>query len=142
MFTHRRKWNIYLTQRDNAHFKFTFYLTITCVFSLQNLNQMTQHFLDKCLLSETWKKRPCKWTVLSTGALLGNLEGAHLLGLLRETENAYLGSFSWTQRTLKGPSGTLARNGVPLSLYQWGTKGPFIRPRCIGTARARTQMLT
>jgi len=27
------------------------------------------------------------------GALLGNLEGVHLLGLLREKENAYLGSF-------------------------------------------------
>jgi hypothetical protein len=23
----------------------------------------------------------------------------------------------------------------------WGTKGPFIRPRCVGTERARTQML-
>jgi hypothetical protein len=57
MFTHRRELNIYLTQRDNAHFKFTFYLTITYVFSLQNSNQMTQHFLDIGLLSETWKKK-------------------------------------------------------------------------------------
>jgi len=62
---------------------------------------MTQHFLDKGLLSETSKKRPCKQTALSTGALLGNLEGVGLLGLLREKENAYLGSFSCTQRTLK-----------------------------------------
>jgi len=85
---------------------------------------------------------PCKRAAVSIGALLENMEGVRLLGLLREKDNVYLGSFSWTQRTLKGPSGTLARNGVPLSLYQWGTKGPFIRPRCIGTARARTQMLT
>jgi hypothetical protein len=34
------------------------------------------------------------------GGLLGKLEEARLLGLLREKENAYLGSFSWTQRTL------------------------------------------
>ena len=30
---------------------------------------------------------------LYIGALLGNLEGVRLLGLLREKENAYLGSF-------------------------------------------------
>jgi len=39
------------------------------------------------------KKRPCKWTAVSIGALLGNLEGVRLLGLLTEQENAYLGSF-------------------------------------------------
>jgi hypothetical protein len=33
-------------------------------------------------------------------ALLGNLEGVCFLGLWREKENAYMGSFSWTQRTL------------------------------------------
>ena len=38
---------------------------------------------------------------LSTGALLGNLEVVRLLGPLGQKENAYLGSFSWTQRTLK-----------------------------------------
>jgi hypothetical protein len=38
---------------------------------------------------------------LSIGALLGSLEGVHLLGIFREKENVYLGSFSWTQRTLK-----------------------------------------
>jgi hypothetical protein len=48
------------------------------------------------------KKGPCKWAAASIGALLGNLEGVRLLGLLREKENAYLGSFSWTQRALKG----------------------------------------
>jgi len=40
------------------------------------------------------KKRPCKQAAFSIGALLGNLEGVHLLGLLREKENAYLGFFS------------------------------------------------
>jgi hypothetical protein len=39
------------------------------------------------------KKGPCKWAALSIGALLGNLEGVRLLGLLKEKENAYLGSF-------------------------------------------------
>jgi len=39
------------------------------------------------------------------GALLGNLEGVLLLGLLIEKENAHLGSFSWTQRALKIKSG-------------------------------------
>jgi len=42
---------------------------------------------------------------VSIRALLGNLEGVHLLGLLREKENAYLGSFSWTQRKLKVKAG-------------------------------------
>jgi hypothetical protein len=42
---------------------------------------------------------------LSTGALLRNLKGIRLLGLLREKENAYLGSFFWTHRTLKVKSG-------------------------------------
>jgi hypothetical protein len=42
---------------------------------------------------------------LSIRALLGNLEGVRLLGLLKEKESAYLGSFSWTQRILKVKSG-------------------------------------
>jgi len=29
------------------------------------------------------------------------VEGMRLLGLVSEKENAYLGSFSWTQKTLK-----------------------------------------
>jgi hypothetical protein len=47
----------------------------------------------------------CKEAALSIRALWGNLEGVRLLGLLREKENAYLGSFSWIQRTLKVKSG-------------------------------------
>jgi hypothetical protein len=43
---------------------------------------------------------PCKRAALSIEALLGKLEGVRLLGLLREKGNAYLGFFSWTQRTL------------------------------------------
>jgi hypothetical protein len=35
---------------------------------------------------------PCKQAVLSIGALLGNVEGVRLLGILR-VKNAYLGSF-------------------------------------------------
>jgi len=46
-------------------------------------------------------QRSSKRAALSIGALFGNLEGVRLLGLLREKENVYLGSFSWTQRTLR-----------------------------------------
>jgi hypothetical protein len=53
---------------------------------------------------ERYVKSPCKRAALSIGTLLGNLEGVRLLGLLREKENAYLGSFSRTQRTLKAKS--------------------------------------
>jgi len=61
-------------------------------------------------LTRTIEKREkflhfCKWAALSIVVLLGNLEGVRLLGLLREKENAYLGSFSWIQRTLKVKSG-------------------------------------
>jgi hypothetical protein len=35
------------------------------------------------------------------GGPVGEYGGVRLLGLLREKENSYLGSFSWTQRTLK-----------------------------------------
>jgi hypothetical protein len=35
---------------------------------------------------------PCKQAALFTGAQLGNLEAVCLLELLREKENAYLGS--------------------------------------------------
>jgi hypothetical protein len=45
-------------------------------------------------------KRPCKWAALFIGACWGKLEGVCLLGLLREKENAYLGSFSLIKRTL------------------------------------------
>jgi hypothetical protein len=48
---------------------------------------------------------PCKRAAVSIGALLGNLKGVRLLGLLREKEIAYLGTFSWTQRTFKVKSG-------------------------------------
>ena len=51
------------------------------------------------------KKKPSKRAALSIGAPMANLEGVRLLRLLRESENAYLVSFSWTQRTLKVKSG-------------------------------------
>ena len=65
------------------------------------------------------QKRSCKWAALSIGALLGNLERVRLLGILREKENAYLGSFFLDPEEVKsnvwGPSGTLVRNKAPLS---------------------------
>ena len=46
-------------------------------------------------------KKPCKQVPLSIGALLGNTEGVRLLGLLRERENAYLGSFFFDPEDIK-----------------------------------------
>jgi hypothetical protein len=43
-------------------------------------------------LRDMWKKKTSKRAALSIGALLGNLEGVRLLGILREKENTYLGS--------------------------------------------------
>jgi hypothetical protein len=78
------------------------------------------------------KKRPRKRAALSVGALLGNLEGVHLLGLLRAKDNAYLGSFFLDPEDVKSyvweRSGTLARNRAPLSWYQiMGHKGPVYK---------------
>ena len=58
---------------------------------------------------------------------MGNLNGVRLLGLLRDKENAYLRSFSWTQRTLKfkpgGPSVTLAKEkGSPELISDCGAQ--------------------
>jgi len=56
---------------------------------------------------------------------LGKLEGVHLLGLLREKENAYLGSFSWTQRKLKVKAGSKEQGSLEL-ISDYGTKkGPI-----------------
>ena len=50
-------------------------------------------------------KMPCKWAALSIGALLGNLEGVHLPGLLREKNSI---------------SGFLSCTRIPLRFYVWG----------------------
>jgi len=54
---------------------------------------------EKCV------KSPRTRAALYIRALLGNMEGVRLLVLLGEKENAYLASFSWTQRTLEVKSG-------------------------------------
>ena len=45
-------------------------------------------------------KMPCRRASLSIGALLGNLEGVRLPGLLREM-NSISGFPSWTRRSLR-----------------------------------------
>jgi hypothetical protein len=46
--------------------------------------------------------RPCKRAALYIGALLGNLEGVHLLGLFERKIKCISGFlFFWTQRTLR-----------------------------------------
>jgi hypothetical protein len=45
-------------------------------------------------------KMHCKWTSLSIGAPLGNLERVHFLGLF-ERKGKYIWVLSWIQRTLR-----------------------------------------
>jgi len=71
-------------------------------------------------------KMPYKRVSLSTGALLGNLDGTSLLGLFEEKESL-CGFLSWTQWTLRfsvwGPSGTLVKGqGSPELLSDCGAK--------------------
>jgi hypothetical protein len=48
------------------------------------------------------QERRCKRTALSIGAILGHLEeGVRLLGILREKENAYVGSFIFDPECIK-----------------------------------------
>ena len=84
---------------------------------------------------------PYKWASVSMGTLLGNLEEFRLPGLLREKKSIF-GLLSWTRRSLRfwiwGSSGALVKEQGSPDTRLWGTKGPSIRPRCIGTVRART----
>jgi len=69
---------------------------------------------------------PCKQASLSVGALLGNLEGVRLLGLLRE-KKSISEFFSWTRRPLRfqvwGPSGTLVKEqGSPEFILDYGVQ--------------------
>jgi hypothetical protein len=71
--------------------------------------------------------------------------GTLMKELLREVENAYLGSFSCTQMNLKLKSGDHLElqqgTGFPIAdIRLWGTKDPFIRPSSIRTVRARIQV--
>ena len=89
-------------------------------------------------------KMPCKWVPFSIGAPLGNLEGIRLPGLFERREYCI-----WVPFLDPGDFKILSlgaiwnfSRGTGLSwadIRLWGTKGPFIRPRCIGTVRARTQ---
>ena len=89
-------------------------------------------------------KMPCKQVSISTGTPLGNLEGIRLWGLFGG-KDSISGFLSWTQRTIEILSLEAIwkfGKGTGLSwadIRLWGTKGPFVRPRCIGTIRAWTQ---
>ena len=77
-------------------------LTVTCV--IGPLREGKNFFIQENFYEEFEryvKKRPCKRAALFIGTLLGKLEVVRLLGPLREKEYAYLGPFSWTQRTFK-----------------------------------------
>jgi hypothetical protein len=89
-------------------------------------------------------KMPCKWVPLSTGALLGNLEGIHLPGLFERK-----GQYIWVPfvdpediEILSLVAIWNSGKGAGLSsadIRLWGTRGLSIRPMCIRTVRARTQ---
>jgi len=69
---------------------------------------------------------PYKRASLSIGALLGNLDGIHLLGLFEEKESIS-GFLYWTQRNLRfsvwGPSGTLVkRQDSPELISDYGAQ--------------------
>jgi hypothetical protein len=71
-------------------------------------------------------KIPCQWVSLSIGALLGNLEGVHLAGILRERK-IISGFLSWTQKTFRflvwGASGTLLKEkGSPELILDYGAQ--------------------
>ena len=63
---------------------------------------LTAHLLGnpKDKVFERYCKMPCKQASLSIGALLGNLEGVHLPGLLTE-KKSISGFLSWTRRPLR-----------------------------------------
>jgi hypothetical protein len=64
---------------------------------------------------------------------------------LRERKKIHIWvPFSWTQRTLKVNSGGHLElqqgTGLPWTgIRLWSTRGPFIRPSCIGTVSAQTK---
>ena len=103
-------------------------------------------FLVRGIFVRFWKicKMPSKRVSLSIGALLENLEGGRLPGFLRE-KIKYILVLSLEPKDIKILSLGAVCNfskGTGLSwvdIRLWGAKGPSIRPRCIGTIRARTQ---
>ena len=89
---------------------------------------------------------PCKRAFLSIGALLGNLEGVRLLGLLREKKEyiwvPFLDPENIKISKSEGPWNFVKEQGCPESVSQRATKGPSVRPRYIRNVRARTQCHT
>jgi hypothetical protein len=89
-------------------------------------------------------KMPCQRVSLSVGAPLGNLDGICLPGRF-EREGKYI----WVPFLDPEDINILSQwaiwnfgKGTGLSIADirlWGTKGPSVRPRCIGTVRARSQ---
>jgi len=82
-------------------------------------------------------KMPCKQVSLSTGTLLGNLEGVHLLGLLREKEK-YISVPLLDPEDINILSlGAIWNFSKATGLHKliWDAKGPPLRPRCIGSVR-------
>ena len=88
-------------------------------------------------------KVPSKRTSFFIGALLGNLEGVRLPRLWRKIKYIWVPFFE--PEAIKILSlGAFCNFSKGTGFFwvdirSWGTKGPSIKPRCIGTIRARTQ---
>jgi len=81
---------------------------------------------------------------LYIGALLGKLEGVRLLRFFREKKKYIWVPFMDPEDIKVLSLGAIwnFRKGTGLSCVDirlWGTKGPSIRPRCVGAVRYRTQ---
>jgi hypothetical protein len=84
-------------------------------------------------------KMPCKWESLSTWTLLGNLDGVRLPGLMREKKK-----YIWVPFLEPGSIKILSMGaicnvskGTGRNIRLWVTNGLSIRPRCIGSKKAR-----
>jgi len=80
----------------------------------------------------------CKWVSLSIGILLGNLEGVHLAGFLREKKKytwvPFLDPENIKILSLVASSNFSKETGFSsVDTRLWDTKGLSIRPRCIRT---------
>jgi hypothetical protein len=91
-------------------------------------------------------KMPCKQVSLSIGAPMGNLDGIHLPGPFERKGKYIWVPFSDLEEINILSLEAIWNIGKGTGLYRadirlWGTKGLSIRPRCIGTIRARAQCL-
>ena len=92
------------------------------------------------------QKRPCKWTALSIGTLLGNLEGFIYWDFERKGDCVsgflFCGPRGHKKLSLGAIWNFSKEQGCTELITDYESqKARYIRPRCNGTVRAPTQML-